>query len=114
MMNNDEWYKYNMTLYDLAYDLYFEKNIQRFDEIANFLDCYSLENIIVGDIKDFIKRKLAKDINLQLSDTDIFNYITNPEYRDALIEFGQLRNPIDTIENDLSHRDYNDDWDQLL
>ena len=116
-MNDNEWYKYNVTLFALVSRMHARRinNQKQFDAIVERLLDYSIENVTVGDISDFIRKKLKLDKKTKLSDNDIIEFIMNEENREILVEFGQIRNPIDTRRNDAlqKEKDYNA-WNQML
>ena len=110
-MREDEWYKNNMLLVELVEKM-FKDNVERCNYITDRLLDYSIENITIGDIKQFIIKKLGIEKDIQLSDSDIIKFILDEKNRDELIRFGQLRNPIDTSYN--RNPDHDDSWEQML
>lgn len=110
-MKNNEWIRNNRTLLAIVDDLCRrrisrdgekisikrETNIMnKYNEILDRLMEYSIENVTIQDIKNFIKRKLGQDRDIDISDEDIISFIMDENNREDLIRFGQLRNPIDT------------------
>ena len=101
--NSVEWIKNNRTLIAIVDDLNRREiskggkslSIKRetsimnkYNQIADRLMDYGIESITVGDITDFIKRKLALEKDIKLSDKDIISFIMDEQNREDLTELG--------------------------
>lgn len=120
-MKNNEWRRNNRTLLTMidgicnrilkeasSASVEEEKKImEKYNMILERLMDYAIEHVTIGDIKDFIKRKLGQDIDIDVSDEDIIRFIMDEQNREDLTRFGQLRNPIDTRLNDYWQRENN-------
>ena len=86
-----------------------EEEVSRLNEIIDLLYEYNIPNITIGDIIVLMEKELGRDI--PIDDKSIIEFIANDNNREKLIEYGDLKNPIDTKNNDAEQGKLNRDFD---